>query len=66
MGLMNKKLCEETKKRKKWRPVMCGMCSHYEKCITRQDYEFKHDETREMQPLESAASEEFNNPVECH
>ncbi len=48
MALMNKELCKETKKRGKWKKIMCGICSHYEKCIDRQEDEQKHDETREF------------------
>ena len=29
---MNKKLCKQMKKRGKWKPIMCEMCSYAPKC----------------------------------
>ena len=45
---MNKFLCKETKKRNKFKRVMCGMCNYASRCINLHEYQQGHsDELRE-------------------
>lgn len=45
---MNRKLCQYHKQKGTWNHSMCAICSYYNRCISRQEDEQKHDERREL------------------
>ena len=45
---MNKRRCTELKKKGKWKREQCGICTRYNKCQARLDYDYKHDARRDM------------------
>lgn len=57
---MNKKLCKETRKRGKWKRIMCAQCRQDKKpCTTREEYDNGHSDE-----LRDKTNEEINNPVD--
>ena len=62
---MNKKLCLYHRKKKTWKRTLCGVCNRYNTCITRKEYDFAHDERREMIPNNGGVNDEEREEVKA-